>query len=95
MIPNDPENPANLLYPQNIVDALTSTIETATGITPNAPIRYTPEDWETSTVLGTNKLGTASYQYDPKYADPNNDNKVGKAYRVIVEGALISQRTGF
>jgi hypothetical protein len=94
ILPTDPENTANLLYPQEIVDAIQNTVQQATGITATQT-RYSPLDYGTSTELGTSRRGTAIYQYDPKFADPNNENKVGKAYRIYSESELLSEKRGF
>ena len=57
--------------------------------------KYSPLDFVSSTKWGTNRRGTAVYQYDPKFADHNYENKVGKAYRIYSESELLSEKKGF
>lgn len=66
ILPTDPKDTANLLYPQAVVDAIQETVQRAAGITATQT-KYSPLDFETSPELGTNRRGTAAYQYDPKY----------------------------
>ena len=91
ILPVDPENPANLLYDQRIVNGLINTIQSSTGIQPTTT-RYTPLDLN-DPALGTDRRGTAGYQYDPNYENPEN-NEIGRAYRVYSESTLLRQRTG-
>ncbi|KAL2037160.1 hypothetical protein N7G274_010156 [Stereocaulon virgatum] len=91
ILPNDPENRNNRLYPPEIVAALQDTVQNAVNIAPQL-ITYVPEDFETSVVLGSNRLGTAMWQFDPKFEDGNS--KV-RAYRVFAESHLLSQKSGF
>lgn len=76
-----------------VVDAVQNTVQQATGITARQT-RYSSLDFE-STELRTNRRETAVYQYDSKYAHPNNENKVGKAYRIYSESGLLSKKMGF
>lgn len=92
ILPVDPENTADLLYPQEVVDLIQSTVKDNTNGTVAQQTKYTPLDFETSTELGTTRRGTAACQYDPRYADPTNDNKVCKAYRIYSESVLLSKK---
>ena len=91
ILPDDPEHPGNRLYAPNIVAALQNTVQNAVNIAPQL-ISYVPEDFETSVVLGENRLGTAMYQFDPKW---NNGTVEVRAYRIYAESHLLSQRSGF
>lgn len=59
------------------IDELKDKVNSIIGIVP-AVISYVPEDCESSTVLGTNALGTALFQYDPNHqgTDPRGLAKV-------------------
>jgi len=94
ILPTDPDNPADLLHPQVVVDASQATVQQAAGVTATQT-KYSPLDFVSSTEWGTNRRGTAVYQYDPKFADHNYENKVGKAYRIYSESELLSEKKGF
>lgn len=64
MTPTTTKSPA-LQYRVKI-DQLKNKVNSIIGIVPGV-ISYVPEDCETSTVLGTNALGTALFQYDPNH----------------------------
>lgn len=95
IIPTDPDgtanpnNPNNYLYGVDIVNAINNTIIQATGFVP-AITTYNPLDFETSTELGTDRRGTASFQFDPAYTA---NGQTGRAYRVIAEGNVLALRT--
>ena len=98
IIPTDPDqqqppagNPNNYLYGTQIVDAIVQAINDATGGLQARITTYSPLDFETSTELGTSKRGTASFQFDPNYTDGGTTSR---AYRVVIEGNLVSQKTG-
>ena len=97
IIPTDPDsapsptNPNNYLYGVNIVNAINDTIKTATGGIIPGVTTYNPLDFETSTELGTNRRGTASFQFDPKYTA---NGQTTRAYRVIAEGTVLALKTG-
>jgi len=93
ILPTDPDNTADLLYPQVVVDASQATVQQATDIAATQT-KYSPLDFVSSTKWGTNRRGTAVYQYGPEFADPNNENKVGKAYRISSESELLSEKKG-
>ena len=90
ILPVDPEHTGNYLYGQTIVNAITGAIKDGSGVEPKIT-KYTPLDYETSKELGTNKRGTASIQFDPKY---ESNGKTTRAYRVISEGRVLSLKTG-
>lgn len=52
---------------------------------------YDPLDCDTSDVLGENRRGTASFQFDPAYLA---NGQTIRAYRVIAEGNVLPLRTG-
>lgn len=85
-----PDNPENYLYGVNIVNAILQAIKDAAGIEASVK-KYDPLDFETSTVLGTNRRGTFSFQFDPKYI---TNGGTTRAYRIIGEGTVYSERTG-
>ena len=89
IIPVDPDNTANYLYGNDIVNAMKQAISDASGITP-AVTTYVPLDFETSTELGENKRGTASFEFDPAY---DSNGQTSRAYRVISEGTVLSLKT--
>lgn len=96
IIPTDPDrrptrtNPNNYLYGVTIVNALIAAVKTATGGIDPAITTYDPLDFD-SDVLGTNRRGTASFQFDPKYTVAG---RTTRAYRVISEGNVLALRTG-
>ncbi|MCJ1267959.1 hypothetical protein MMC22_007845 [Lobaria immixta] len=96
IIPTDPDsnatpdNPENYLYGVDIVNAILQAIQDAAGIEATVK-KYDPLDFETSTELGTNRRGTFSFQFDPKY---NNNGETTRAYRIIGEGTVYSEKTG-
>lgn len=67
---------SSLMY-KNKVAQLQSKVNEIIGFSPNI-VSYKPEDCETSPVLGTNALGTALFQYDPRQnaEDPKALSKV-------------------
>lgn len=85
-----PENPENYLYGVDIVHAILEAIQDAAGIKASVK-KYDPLDFETSTELGTNRRGTFSFQFDPKY---KKNGETTKAYRIIGEGTVLSEKTG-
>ena len=88
ILPLDPANQGQFLYGQQIVQAIQNTVQGATGIVPQT-VTYIPLD-STDDTLGSNRRGTAAYQYDPNF---NNNGVVGPAYRVFSESNLLSQQT--
>ena len=90
IVPVDPIMPARDLYSPQVINALTAAVQTSTHITP-AITRYNPLDCGNNT-LGTNRSGTAAYQFDPKYQAPGRDGTT-KAYRIYSEGTVLSERT--
>ena len=91
IIPVDPDNPANYLYGDTIVNAIQAAVLSASGIMP-VITTYVPLDFEMSEVLGTNKAGTASFEFDPAYTDTTGTTS--RAYRVYAEGVLLALETG-
>lgn len=65
-------------------------ISDASGITPEVTT-YIPLDSETSEELGTDRKGTASFEFDPAY---KADGETSKAYRVISEGNVLALKAG-
>ena len=90
IIPMDPDNTDSYLYGSTIVDAMKQAISDASGITPQVAT-YIPLDYATSTELGTDRRGTASFEFDPSY---EANGQTGKAYRVISEGTVLALKTG-
>ena len=96
IIPTDPDgssnpsNPDNYLYGKDIVDAITNTITQATGGLVPTITTYDPLDFQDSTELGTNRKGTASFEFDPAY---NSNGASSRAYRIISEGTVLSLKT--
>ncbi|MCJ1279853.1 hypothetical protein MMC21_007677 [Puttea exsequens] len=90
IIPTDPDNNGQLVYDQDIVNALSQAINDASGVSPTQKT-YDPLDFETSTELGTNRRGTFSFEFDPKY---NSNGQTTRAYRIIGEGNVYSLKTG-
>lgn len=74
--PTTTSSPA-LLYKAKI-DQLKNKVNSIIGIIPDV-ISYVPEDYEASTVLGTNALGTALFQYDPNH-QATNPKKLAKVW---------------
>ena len=89
IIPKDPDNVANYLYGNAIVNALITAISDASGIMP-AITTYIPLDFETSDELTTNRRGTASFEFDPAY---QAGGMTSRAYRVISEGRVLALQT--
>ena len=85
-----PDNPENYLYDVEIVNAILQAIQDAAGIEASVK-KYDPLDFETSDELGSNRRGTFSFQFDPKY---NNKGESTRAYRIIGEGTVYSEKTG-
>lgn len=91
ILPKNPKNTGQPLYEQAIVDAIKKTVEDSTGL--GAQLKwYIPEDWKKSAVLGTNELGTACIQFDPKYT-PKGASKPVKAYRIWSENKQLAEHT--
>jgi hypothetical protein len=92
ILPRDPQQGGSKpLYAQEIVDAIISTVSSASGLNPKVTW-YTPLDWKADAdVLGTSQRGTGAVQYDPSYKD--DSGKKHKAYRIYSENTLLSEKT--
>ena len=96
IIPTDPDgmptpdNPNNYLYPVENVTAIINAINMASGgIQPNVTL-YDPLDFKDSDELGTDRRGTASFEFDPAY---KSNGRTSRAYRIISEGRVLSLKT--
>jgi len=85
-----PNNPDNYLYGTEILNAINKAISDSSGLQPRL-IKYNPLDFKKSTILGTNRQGTFSFEFDPNFGV---NGKSTRAFRVIAEGNLIDQVTG-
>ena len=85
-----PENSANYLYGIDIVNAILQAIQDAAGIEASVKT-YVPLDSGTDPELGFSRRGTFSFQFDPKY---QSNEGTTRAYRIIGEGTLYSEKTG-
>ncbi|MCJ1370604.1 hypothetical protein MMC20_001817 [Loxospora ochrophaea] len=90
IVPVDPDNINNFAYGDAIVTAISDAIGGAIGLQASITT-YVPLDFGDETnELGTNRRGTASFEFDPAYTV---GDKTSKAYRVISEGYVLSLKT--
>lgn len=78
------------MIPIVMPNAILQAIQDAAGIEPSVKT-YDPLDFDTSTELGTNRRGTFIFQFD---RSNSSNGETTRAYRIIGEGTVYSEKTG-